>query len=585
MKRFTGALACLLFFLTATFGTLVSPVQAAISTTPDPTGSPTQAADTSNASGAEGGCFTTNAWHETENYLIYHMIRVDEQNMILPWYDPSNLCNSYDHMLHLVFEWWLNMERNPAEPDLPYYLMHQIWQSTSEPDYDPKGLGGDQLAMAISSWTLYYAYTGDTRALDDMVLIANHVLDNGMSPATDLWPNLPYPYNVTRLDKMDGDMIFHENFTMLDKAGSFGYELVNLYKITGNTRYLQAAVKIANTLANHTQAGDEVTSPLPYRVNTKTGELPVGGNPYTTYWTGLLMLWEGLEGLGQGNIADYQTAHTKVLNWLRTYPVHNNQWGPFFEDGPGWSITQTNAVTLAMYIMDHRDLWGPTWQADARSALDWPYAALDNLGWIDYGVELIDEQTGYRKPGNSHNSRQASMELRYAELTGDTSRVTNSVRQLSWATYSVDFDGKNRYPYDNIWLTDGYGDYVRHYLRAMAAAPWLAPDDQDHLLRTSSIIKFIRYQPDRIEYRTFDGSAQEKLKITSFMPLSVTANGVPLQRLNSISDLETQTGFTLGAPGDLPTVMRIHHENATSIVISGVPPKYLFLPLIQQIPQ
>ena len=36
-------------------------------------------------------------------------------------------------------------------------------------------------------------------------------------------------------------------------------------------------------------------------------------------------------------------------------------------------------------------------------------------------------------------------------------------------------DGRNRYPYDMVWLTDGYGDYVRHYLRAMAAAPELAP--------------------------------------------------------------------------------------------------------------
>ncbi len=579
-KLFLGTLVGLLLILMAVPGPSGAPVEAAGTAASIEDGSGSETTGVASAPG--NGCFTTSNWHETEDYLIYHMIRVDEQNMILPWYDPTNVCNSYDHMIRLVFEWWLNMERNPAEPDLPYYLMHQIWQSTSEPDYDPKGLGGDQLAMAISSWTLYYAYTGDSRALDNMVLMANHVLDNGISPATDLWPNLPYPYNVTRLDILDGDMIFFENFTMLDKAGSFGFELVNLYKITADERYLQAAVKIANTLAANTQDGDETTSPLPYRVNTKTGELPVGGNPYTTNWTGMLMLWESLQDLGQGNLNDYQAAHDRVLNWLRTYPVHNNQWGPFFEDGPGWSVTQINAVTLAMYILEHRDLWGPTWQADARSALDWPYFELGNTGWMAYGVEVINEQTGYRKPGNSHTSRQASMELRYAELTGDTTWVTNAVRQLSWATYSVDFDGKNRYPYDQIWLTDGYGDYVRHYLRAMAAAPWLAPDDQDHLLRTSSVVRFIQYQPERIEYHTFDRSAQEKLKITTFAPLSVSADGAPLRRLYSLADLETQEGYTLGAPGDLPGVMRIHHENATTIVISGVPPKYIYLPLIQQ---
>ena len=59
-----------------------------------------------------------------------------------------------------------------------------------------------------------------------------------------------------------------------------------------------------------------------------------------------------------------------------------------------------------------------------------------------------------------------------------------AIRRLNWATYMVDNDGKNRYPRDDIWLTDGYGDYVRHYLRSMAAQPELAPDDQNHLLRT-----------------------------------------------------------------------------------------------------
>jgi len=33
----------------------------------------------------------------------------------------------------------------------------------------------------------------------------------------------------------------------------------------------------------------------------------------------------------------------------------------------------------------------------------------------------------------------------------------------------VDFDGKNRFPGDEPWLTDGYGDYIRHFLRAMDA--------------------------------------------------------------------------------------------------------------------
>ena len=47
----------------------------------------------------------------------------------------------------------------------------------------------------------------------------------------------------------DGDMMAGKGFLQPDKAANFGAELVRLYKMTGNTDYLQAGVRIANTLA------------------------------------------------------------------------------------------------------------------------------------------------------------------------------------------------------------------------------------------------------------------------------------------------------------------------------------------------
>ena len=85
-----------------------------------------------------------------------------------------------------------------------------------------------------------------------------------------------------------------------------------------------------------------------------------------------------------------------------------------------------------------------------------------------------------------------------------------------------DTDGKNRYIRDDNWLTDGYGDYVRHYLRAMASLPELAPRDQNHLLRTSSIIQSIQYGADRITYTKFDAQSVEQFKLGAWKPTSVT---------------------------------------------------------------
>jgi hypothetical protein len=124
-------------------------------------------------------------------------------------------------------------------------------------------------------------------------------------------------------------------------------------------------------------------------------------------------------------------------------------------------------------------------------------------------------------PGNSHTSRHASVELLYCEKSGDCAAKEDAIRRLNWATYTVDIDGKNRYIRDENWLTDGYGDYVRHYLRAMASAPELAPEDQNHLLRTSSVIQSIQYGPRSITYAKFDANSTEMFKLGAWKAAKV----------------------------------------------------------------
>ena len=106
-----------------------------------------------------------------------------------------------------------------------------------------------------------------------MKFIAEYYLTHGLSPENASWPNIPYPYNTYVYSGIyDGDMILGKNFTQPDKAGSFGIELLRLYKVNANERYpnvtdnlyLEAAIPIANTLAAYTKDGDEINSPLPF---------------------------------------------------------------------------------------------------------------------------------------------------------------------------------------------------------------------------------------------------------------------------------------------------------------------------------
>jgi hypothetical protein len=355
------------------------------------------------------------------------------------------------------------------------------------------------------------------------------------------WPNLPFPYNTdVHSGRYDGDMIAGKGYLQPDKAGSFGAELLTLFKITGERRYLDAAVSIADSLARRVTPGDSEHSPWPFRVHAVTGEVFASKNGdfgYTTNWVGALRLFDGLVATREGRVAEYERARALVSAWLRAHPLRSQRWGPFFEDINVYSDTQINAGTMALYVLEN-----PAWIGDGlgvvRRILDWGDATFGNPLWSRYGVRATNEQTAYEVPGNSHTSRQASLELSWAEAAGDPSRKAQAVRNLSWATYMVDTDGKNRYYRDDVWLTDGYGDYVRHYLRAMAAAPELAPRDQNHLLRTSSVVRSIEYGPDVIAYEKWDALSRERLKLGEWTPGAVEGGTMRWDAATRVLEIE-----------------------------------------------
>jgi len=292
-------------------------------------------------------------------------------------------------------------------------------------------------------------------------------------------------------------------------------------------------------------------------VNALTGEVGVlkrnygdhdvtGLSSYTTNWVGALKLFEKLIDLNLGEVEQYEQARSIILDWMQEFPLQTNKWGPFFEDIPGWSDTQINAVTFARYIMENKASF-PDWEKQVAGIFAWVYENLGNKDWEKYGVVLVNEQTAYQPPGNSHSSRQAAAELMYDALSGKNHYTENAIRQLLWAPYMVDNDGKNCYPRDEVWLTDGYGDYVRHFLRAMAVKPELAPANANHILHSTSVISQADYAPNfnktlaqdihgvdiskaLIFYRTFDNSGTETLRLTA-KPARVLLNYTPAPEL------------------------------------------------------
>ena len=493
--------------------------------------------------------FSVSLAAQQKEILVYHPIQTDKNGNIISWYD-ANPGIAYNHIINIVWNFWDTMRHDLN--GLPYYMNHQVW----DPDFnDPRGIGGDQFAMALSSWRLYYAYTGNERVKADMYFIADYYLTHSLSGATARWPNLPFPYNCYVYSGFyDGDMKAGKDILQPDKAGSFGLELVHLYKISENKLYLDAAVKIANTLASHIKEGNIDYSPLPFKLNPYTGAKKlfsyhvatgtwIDTAGYTSNWGPTMQLFLDLTALIKGNNTAYKSGFRTLLKWMKSFPMKQNKWGPFFEDVNEWSQTQINAMTFARFIMEHREYF-PEWKNDAKKIIAWVHTNLGNDTWKKYGVFVTNEQSVYPTPGNSHSARQAADELLYVSLTGDSTMYENAVRELNWATYMVDFDGRNRFPTDDVWLTDGYGDYIRHFLRAMDAVPLLTPPGEDHIISSTSVIQEADYaghlaKPTYLRfdntdsntvtlfYRCFDTVGIEKIKLKK-KPSAVSVDYKPL---------------------------------------------------------
>ena len=56
--------------------------------------------------------------------------------------------------------------------------------------------------------------------------------------------------------------------------------------------------------------------------------------------------------------------------------------------------------------------------------------------------------------------------------------------------------------------------------------PELAPDDRNHLLRTSSVVRSIEYGAGRIGYRKFDAESTERFKMGAWAPKSVVGGAM-----------------------------------------------------------
>ncbi len=98
-----------------------------------------------------------------------------------------------------------------------------------------------------------------------------------------------------------------EDYVEPHVVGEDGYAYLRLYEMTGNTKYLEEAIRCADALVKNFKPGDEKHSPWPVRCFARDGKADGGPmGPYSANVVEPIMLFDELIRLGQGDVAGYK---------------------------------------------------------------------------------------------------------------------------------------------------------------------------------------------------------------------------------------------------------------------------------------
>ena len=515
----------------------------------------------------------------TPALLFGKPVRLDQDHKLLSWSPRSS---PYAHVAGLAFatlETKFPLQENGLETWLAYSRFDPVTFEGIGWPHNPAGF----YAMLTDSAVLWYAFSGDAAAMDVARKALSHQIAHGTTPPDWDWARVPYASSgAGDVDYRGADDSWCDScgrgdgigVIEPDKVGELGYAYLQMFEWAGDEGFRDAAIACADALAAHVREGDSVASPWPFRVYAETNAVR---EEYSANVVGPIMLFEELERLGLGRVAAYRRAREMAVKWLFAVPLVNDAWSGYFEDveihpNPTVNINQYSAMRTARWLLSHRDL-DPSWRKHVAHLIAWTIdefaADTPTERGVQWGALAISEQHDDNAKMASHTARFGATVALWSEATGDREARDRAARSLNWATYACSDDGVVSVA-ENInegwWFSDGYGDYIRHFLVAMAAVPEWAPRAEDHLLRSTSIVRRIDYDDRRIVWTTFDSSSEETLRLT-FRPASVRVAGASIPR-RSLLDGDGYEERPLPSGGFL---VRVRHSAPGEIVVSAEP--------------
>ena len=511
-------------------------------------------------------------------------VELDSQKKLLPWPMPEN--TGYSYADYFLSQWTIVWDQYNRQR-LPYYFCCFDFDRTTfelMPERHWVNSTGYLRAMMQGFVERLYPYTGDPHTLEFLENFVDYELENGLTPDGYAWSQVPYASANPGDRRYTGWSQHGEDFIEPHVVGEDGYGYLRLYEMTGNTKYLKAAIRCAEALTKNIKPGNATESPWPYRCHARDGSLSGGKGmfPYSANVVEPIMLFDELIRLNQGDTASYKTVREGAWAWLMKYPMQNNVWVGYFEDVQGSmeNMNQVIPLELARYILLHPEK-DPDWKDHARKLMDWVKTTPKWPKYIVHGALVTTEQGDGKQyccnPPNqccdSHSSRLAAVEAFYYAKTGDATYKEAAYRTYNWVTYFQGLAGDAHAPWggNQWWFTDEFSDGPRRMMDAFWAIPEWAPEDESHLLGSMSVVTRIAYGAGTVTYSTFDQDSIDVLRL-NFKPDSILAGGKPITRR---SDLD-QEGYKFD---DKTGTLYIRHTSSRDVDIQGEsdqrPPSYI----------
>jgi len=527
-------------------------------------------------------CANTRAATNLPSYYA-HATELDSYGVIAPWYHGLN--GQLDERLHMavdVYKRYPWVDKPKAVMAAPDFIYSSHWSTRPDgtilmaPTSD--WMCGDLAQRAwsiIKGLTAYYQYSGDPVAFVYIPRTVDYILDYGLTDKNADWPLFPIstPTRGKAYGKCDP-----AGRNQLDLCAIVGIETLRAYKLTGNPRYLQMTEHWGDVFAAKCQFDHPDISPWNRYVDPSV----VGWSDVLTGTTSIIvdflddLIQVGYSGKNDA-VLKARDAGRRFLN-ERMLPAWwvDDTWGRTYWDWDNPMMCGMVAM-CADHFLKHPQAY-LNWRNDIRNMLSLLWnrncAAPDSYGDVYSGAWAFPESSVCCGTSLSYNQYTAGPTLlHYGALAHSQWAVEIGRRMMIMATYDSLPNGivKDGLFGDQVATTD-WANLAHPWplCQVMEAIAWLpedfAPNRENHIVRSSSVVQKVLYEKGKITYTTFDSppGVQEVMRL-AFCPEFVRADG---QRLKERSVLDA-SGYTLAPLTNGDWIVAVRHDGYRNVEVTG----------------